>query len=170
MVKTSPPVALLACVWRSKGAPGVLEPPEDLWELPLEARSGVTDLKGELYYVLSDGFVSRKGFCEGFYCTGLWCSYSNTVFILLLLLVLFSWEGWKSHASHSVFVIFSEAGTPVEQKMGLEFGLNAMEQWGREPEAEHGTAVFLFSYLDRYSGTDFLSCLTEGLVWKFNPF
>lgn len=92
------------------------------------------------------------------------------MFILLLLLVLFSWEGWKSHASHSVFVIFNEAGTPVEQKMGLEFGLNAMEQWGREPEAEHGTAVFLFSYLDRYSGTDFLSCLTEGLVWKFNPF
>lgn len=57
----------------------MLEPPEDLWELPLEARSGVTDLNGELYYVLSDGFVSRKGFCEGFYCTGLWCSYSNTV-------------------------------------------------------------------------------------------
>lgn len=50
----------------------MLELSEDCSELPLEVRTGVTDLKGELYYVLSGGSVSRS--C----CTGLWCSYSNT--------------------------------------------------------------------------------------------
>lgn len=149
----------------------MLESSEDCLELPLEDGSAVTDLKGELYYVQSGGFVSRNGFL---WATVLACGVATKIlrtFILLLLLVLFcfSWEGWKPHASHSVFDIFSDTGTRVEQKMGLEFELSMMEQWGSEPEAEQGTGAFLFSYLDYYSGTNFLSCLTEWLVWNFNP-
>lgn len=40
----------------------MLESSEDCLELPLEDGSAVTDLKGELYYMQSGGFVSRNGF------------------------------------------------------------------------------------------------------------